>query len=313
MPPASEEREVLEPPVSLRAPASGPPAHGYTEGCSACDNARHGRRQGGARTRACHRRYERWLTESMASDGARVAMPDIGTESKQSEPPSIASREAGSAPAEAGRSQQFEPNGESDERRVVMKDEGREEVMPIPVGIPAPMAGRSPSSSQHSGSTRGVASGSAGDEPELKRVRVVEPSSSSAPSRPSLLQRRAIKPSEHMQVDEQGSGPRVPEQKGVKRHPDVELVDLEDEIRASGPQEPRRLEGLCWSSNACESVLLSDVVTSPSMFDVEVNSIRFRFRSGRQYAGGTAGRSCIRRHARGTHQLRALSDRQGNP
>ena len=58
----------------------------------------------------------------------------------------------------------------------------------------------------------------------------------------------------------------------MKRHPDVELVDLEDEIRASGPQEPRRLEGLCWS----ESVLLSDVVTSPGMFDVEVNSIRFR-------------------------------------
>ena len=62
----------------------------------------------------------------------------------------------------------------------------------------------------------------------------------------------------------------------MKRHPDVELVNLEDEIRASGLQEPRRLEGLCWSSSACESVLLSDVVTSPSMFDVEVNSIRFQ-------------------------------------
>ena len=283
LPSASEEREVLEPPVSLRAPASGPPAqwvrtHGYTEGCSACDNARHGRRLGGAHTRACHRRYERWLTESMASDGARVAM----------QPPLDASREAGSGSAEAGRSQQFETNVESDERRLVLKDEGREEVMPIPVGIPAPMAGRPPSSSEHESrpereqrsggevSTRGVASGSTGDEPELKRVRVVEPASPSASSRPSLLQRRPAKSSEHMQVDEQGSGPRVPEQKGVKRHPDVELVDLEDEIRASGPQEPRRLEGLCWSSNACESVLLSDVVTSPSMFDVEVNSIRFR-------------------------------------
>ncbi|CAE7669829.1 unnamed protein product [Symbiodinium sp. CCMP2592] len=78
IPPVLEHREVLDPPVSVRGPASGPPVewlrrHGYTARCPACSNLQAGRRAGQKHGRACQQRYAHWLRESVAGDGAAVA------------------------------------------------------------------------------------------------------------------------------------------------------------------------------------------------------------------------------------------------
>ena len=65
----------------------------------------------------------------------------------------------------------------------------------------------------------------------------------------------------------------MPAQKGVKRPLDVDVVDLEEEIKTAGPRAPRRLEGMFWSSDASMAVSLSEIVTRPEFWNEEMNSV----------------------------------------
>ena len=72
-----------------------------------------------------------------------------------------------------------------------------------------------------------------------------------------------------------GNGAGESSQKGVKRQPEVDVVDLEEEIKTTGPRPLRRLEGMFWASDASETVVLSELVTRPEMWCAEVNSVKF--------------------------------------
>ena len=72
-----------------------------------------------------------------------------------------------------------------------------------------------------------------------------------------------------------GSGAGESSQKGVKRQPEVDVVDLEEEIKTTGPRPLRRLEGMFWASDASETVVLSELVTRPEMWCSELNSVKF--------------------------------------
>ena len=64
---------MLELPVSLKAPTSGPPAawirnHGGSAGCQACQNLLAGKKAGRNHNRACCRRYEDGLASRLVLD-----------------------------------------------------------------------------------------------------------------------------------------------------------------------------------------------------------------------------------------------------
>ena len=61
----------------------------------------------------------------------------------------------------------------------------------------------------------------------------------------------------------------------MKRQPEVDVVDLEEEIKTTGPRPLRRLEGMFWASDASETVVLSELVTRPEMWCAEMNSVKF--------------------------------------
>ncbi|CAE6933000.1 unnamed protein product [Symbiodinium sp. CCMP2592] len=211
VPPVLEHREVLDPPVSVRGPASGPPVewlrrHGYTARCPACSNLQAGRRAGQKHGRTCQQRYAHWLRESVAGDGAAVAEDRAR----------VVSADPIAAPDQSGQE------------------------MAVDVGDPSVPVHQALTVQWSEGST-GLQLGSSAGHASF------------------------------------GGGS---ESRGVKRMSDVEVVDLENEIRDSGPSVPRMIEGIMWASDAHEPVVLNEVVTRPEVFDEGINSIRYESSSG---------------------------------
>ena len=226
-------------------------------------------------------RYAHWLRESVANDGAAVALaPEVGRPGEQSIQPD--SQEDVDLPGDEfdGRLNFDDEPGE--DNQVVLTREAPSRAS-HEVRQPTRIAGRvaSPATdgnvSVHAGS--GDALGSSGGlEPETKRARIAADATASEPSepsRPSLLRRPRPSRSDVSMEPAGSPGLGTETSRGHKREPEVELVDLESEIRETGPVIPRRLDGLHWSSDFSENVVLSELVTRPEVVDDEVNSIRY--------------------------------------
>ena len=278
LPMPNEERVVLEPPVSTQVPSSGPPVefvknHGYTAGCTACSNIESGRKGSRVHNQACRRRYALWLSEQLTLDGAGVVLEPNPVEQQGPQEPSAGS---GVPRDEHGRRLVDDVPGdlvsggrERVEADVAMGSSGDAQFVEPPVALPpegtSHRAGEPVSGSSEQLREEG--------EQAAKRVRTTPPVPQDPPS---LLKRNPRRVSSDVPVSlSPGSGAGEPSQKGVKRQPEVDVVDLEEEIKATGPRLPRRLEGLFWASDASETVVLSELVTRPEMWCAELNSVKF--------------------------------------
>ena len=99
----------------------------------------------------------------------------------------------------------------------------------------SPAAGTSRSAGEpaHPGVALGAGSGEP-SEHAAKRSRVAIPETIASDSPPSFLKRpypRSAASTDTASYPQQFEGAAIPEQKGVKRLPDVDVVDLEEEIK----------------------------------------------------------------------------------